>query len=66
VTVLHTSRSEILMGGPQLGWNRHVAGPIGTRSIPGNHASVFTAPDVDDLATALADELNNLDTRSQP
>jgi amino acid adenylation domain-containing protein len=66
VAVLHTSHSQILMGGPQLGWSRHIAGAITTRSIPGNHASIFSAPDVDDLAVALAEELNKLDKDPRP
>jgi thioesterase domain-containing protein len=62
VTVLHTPRSEILMGGAELGWGRYVAGPITTRTIPGTHASIFSAPEVNDLAAGLADELANLDS----
>jgi thioesterase domain-containing protein/acyl carrier protein len=62
VTVLHTPRSEILMGGAELGWGRYVAGPITTRTIPGTHASIFSAPEVNDLAAGLADELAKLDS----
>jgi amino acid adenylation domain-containing protein len=58
VTVLYTALSETLMGRPGLGWHRHVAGPIATRSIPGDHVSILRDPHVHLLAAALADELD--------
>jgi amino acid adenylation domain-containing protein len=61
VTVLHTSYSETVMGGPRLGWARHVNGPITTRPVSGTHESMFSAPAVQDLAVALAAELDKLE-----
>jgi amino acid adenylation domain-containing protein len=61
MSVLYTPHSAIRMGGPQLGWDRHATGPIRTRSVHGDHALMFSAPDVHDLAAALADELAELD-----
>src|SRR5207247_1990703 len=60
VTVLHTALSQTQMGGPGLGWDRHVAGPVATRSIPGDHESIFREPDVRALAGVLAEELDKL------
>ena len=65
VTVLHTAFSS-LVGGPELGWDRHVAGPVATRSIPGDHQSLFQEPDVHALAAVLADELDKLGEHSRP
>ena len=59
VTVLHTPLSTTL-GGRDLGWARHVTGPLRTRPIPGEHQYIFTEPAVHGLATALADELERL------
>jgi thioesterase domain-containing protein len=61
VTVLHTPLSTEQMGGPDLGWDRHVlAGSLATRPIPGEHQYIFTEPDVHALASAIADELDKL------
>jgi amino acid adenylation domain-containing protein len=60
VTVLHTEESQTLMDGPELGWDRYVAGPVATRSIPGDHESIFRVPNVHALAAVLADELDKL------
>jgi amino acid adenylation domain-containing protein len=66
VTVLHTALSQTLVGGPELGWNRHVVGQVATRSIPGDHLSIFNRSDVYALAVVLAGELDQLgnDSRS--
>jgi thioesterase domain-containing protein len=65
-TVLHTALSQTLVGGPELGWNRHVVGQVATRSIPGDHLSIFNRSDVYALAVVLAGELDQLgnDSRS--
>ncbi len=66
VTVVHTPPTQKESGGPELGWGRHVAGPIVTRSIPGEHLSMFREPDVHRLAAVIADELDRLSERSAP
>jgi amino acid adenylation domain-containing protein len=60
VTVLHTPLSTT-QGGADLGWARHVTGPLQTRPIPGEHQYIFTEPAVQALAAALAEELERLD-----
>jgi len=59
VTVLHTPLSTT-QAGADLGWARHVTGPLRTRPIPGEHQYIFTEPAVQELAAALADELERL------
>jgi amino acid adenylation domain-containing protein len=66
VVVVYTALSETLMGGPRLGWERHVAGVVTTRSIPGDHLSIFGEPDVHALAGVLAEELGKLDETVLP
>lgn len=60
VTVLHTPLSARMLGSPALGWDRHVAGALATRPIPGDHQTIFSEPDVHALAAMLADELDAL------
>jgi thioesterase domain-containing protein/acyl carrier protein len=66
VTVLHCALSQTEMGGPDLGWDRHVAGRVATRSVPGDHVSIFNKPHVHTLAAVLADELDKLGGPLQP
>jgi amino acid adenylation domain-containing protein len=66
VTVLHTAFSTLIGGGPELGWDRHIAGPVATRSIPGDHQTIFREPDVHALASVIADELDKLGKHSRP
>lgn len=59
VTVLHTAFSSRIAS-PDLGWARHVAGPVTLRSVPGDHELLFSEPDVHALAAVIADELAKL------
>jgi hypothetical protein len=47
-------------------WRNHAGTPflrraLTTRAIPGSHVSIFTEPDVRDLAATIGDELRKLD-----
>ena len=65
VMVMSTHDSEVQLGGRDLGWGRHVKGPLLTRRLPGDHETIFTEPDVLALAAALSDAFAAL-KRSQP
>jgi thioesterase domain-containing protein len=65
VMVMRTHDSEVQLGGRDLGWGRHVKGPLLTRRLPGDHETIFTEPDVLALAAALSDAFAAL-KRSQP
>ncbi|HEY2778363.1 MAG TPA: amino acid adenylation domain-containing protein [Gaiellaceae bacterium] len=60
VTVLYTAETLAGARNATLGWDRHVAGAIATRVIPGDHVSIFNEPDVRGLAAAIRDELDAL------
>jgi thioesterase domain-containing protein len=57
VTVFHTAVSRTAMGGPDLGWGRHVGGEVTTRELPGDHMSIFSEPQVRALGWAISGEL---------
>ena len=63
VTVMSTHESEVQLGGCDLGWSRHVGGPVRTCRLPGDHETIFTEPDVRALAAALSDAFTALNRR---
>jgi amino acid adenylation domain-containing protein len=61
VMVMSTDHTALLLGARDLGWGRHVKGPVLTRRLPGVHEMIFNEPDVLALAQALGDAFAALD-----
>ncbi len=46
---------------PDNHWNKYTINPVDIYSIPGNHQTIFQLPNVQILASKLADAINTID-----